>query len=447
MAAPNVTVKIVDESFVASGFEDISTTISLAFSDGDYNLLTALGTNADKLAGYMSYESAPDWVQRYNDVFGAFVGITSSGSANSPWGAIPAGYTGIKASVLKSPNPDFTGLTVASSGYTANGVAVGYEFFNGLTGTIAKHWWSAYNYLLYGGILHIGGKIGSTFTAYQSPLYSKTTFPDVDTIFALTDTATDATIVSNIVVSRDSDCVGVMGASGTYTGYAGVSGVAGVCYQSGTVEVPIDAMGKNGICVFGRKVHFGLDLTADNLVTTPLIADYAGCICRTDRDYAPWYSPAGMVRGRILNSIRLTEQVSTPNQNSLYDNGINYAITLPGEGTFFFGDRTLESTTSTFSRINVSRLFIFLTNTIAPLARRFLFEINDEITRQLFINSVTGILDRVQADRGITEYQVICDESNNTASVIDANEFVADILVKPAKSINFITIRFTNQNT
>jgi hypothetical protein len=259
--------------------------------------------------------------------------------------------------------------------------------------------------------VHIGGKINSTFTSLQSPLYSKTTFPDVDVVFALTDAVTDASIVNSIVLSRDLDCMGVVGASGTYTGYAGISGVAGVCYQSGTVEVPINGMGKNGICVFGRKVHFGLDLNEAALVTTPLIADYAGCICRTDRDYAPWYSPAGMVRGRILNSIRLTEQVSSPNQNALYDEGINYALTLPGEGTFFFGDRTLESTTSTFSRINVARLFIFLTNTIAPL------------------------------------YQIICDESNNTASVIDANEFVADILVKPAKSINFITIRFTNQNT
>jgi hypothetical protein len=406
MAAPNVTVKIVDESFVIRGFEDISTTIGAVFSKtsvsgATYNLLGLFGTTAQKNDGYMEISSAGEWAQKYNNKFG---------------------------STVKAPNPSETSGS-----------------YNGLTGSLATQWWSVANFLQYGGIAYVGGESGTVWTATNNPLINTGLLNDIDVVFALDNTSEQATIVENIVAGRDYDTIGIVGASGSYVGYGGGSG--GASAQTGTITTRASGLGQYGICVYGSKVHLGLDINSDNLITTPLIADYAGCICRTDRDYAPWYPPAGMTRGRILNVLRLYDQPTPANQNTLYDAGINYALTMPGEGTFMFGDRTMASNTSTFSRINVSRLFIFLVNTIGPLAKRFLFELNDTITRELFVNTVTPILERIQGDRGITEFVVICDESNNPPAVVDANEFVADIQIKPTKSINFITIRFTNKNT
>lgn len=439
MAAPNVTVQIVDQSFVARGSENISTTVGAAFSKGATgNLLTILGTANQNILGYMQYDSLNDWVSRYNTVFNAFAGLTASGAAGHPYKHIPAGLTGVTLSVAKSPEPNQAGVTMTDG-----------TIFNGLISTQAKHWWAVANFLQYGGTVIVAGETGS-YDYLTNPIMDKGQFPDVDVVFALDAGDVGAATVNAIVGGRDYDTVGIVGASGSLVGFAGVSGVSGVCYQNSTlIEVPgiAEGMDKNGICIYGDKIHFGLDINDSQVVRTPLIADFAGCICRTDRDFGPWWSPAGLNRGRILNSIRLADQPSKTSQDDFYNKGINFAITVPGEGSFVFGDRTLATTTSTFSRINVIRLFLYLTNTIGPLARRFLFEFNDETTRSIFTSVTEGVLRDVQAQRGITEYEIICDETNNPGSVVDANQFVADIKVKPAKSINFITIRFTNQNT
>jgi hypothetical protein len=437
MAAPNVTIKIVDESFVASGSENISNTVGVAFSHLSNNLLSLLGNTAERTAGYMSVDTLATWVNRYNTIFNAYAGTTASGAANVPFGGIPAGLTGVTLSVVKSPYSN-AGTTLPDG-----------TIFNGITGTAATHWWSVANFLQYGGVAFVGGSIGTTFTSLANPLMEKSTLNDVDVVFALDSTAAQATAVEALVNAREFDCIGVVGASGSLSGYAGVcGGVAGISMQvASNIYTRASGLGKYGVCVYGDKIHLGLDLNEDQTIRTPIIADVAGCICRTDRDFAPWWSPAGYNRGRILNLIRLADQPSVANQSILYDNNINYALTIPGEGTFLMGDKTMESDTSTFSRINVSRLFIYLVNTIGPLAKRFLFEFNDATTRTLFRTAVDGVLRTVAAQRGITDYQIICDETNNPAAVIDANQFVADILVKPAKSINYITLRFTNQNT
>jgi hypothetical protein len=437
MAAPNVTIKIADESFIASGSENISNTVGAAFSQLSNNLLILLGTSSEINAGYMSLDSLATWVNKYNTVFGAYAGKTASGAADNPFKGIPAGLTGVTLSDVKSP--------YANAGTTLSDGTI----FNGITGAAATQWWSVANFLQYGGLLFLGGSYGATYTSLANPLMEKTTFNDVDVVFALDSTAAQATAVEAIVAAREYDCIGVVGASGSLSGYAGICGdVAGISMQVATnIYTRASGLGKYGVCVYGDKIHLGLDLNEDQTVRTPIVPDVAGCICRTDRDYAPWWSPAGFARGRILNLIRLADQPSVANQNILYDNKINYALTIPGEGTFLMGDKTMETSTSSFSRINVSRLFVYLVNTIGPLAKKFLFEFNDDTTRTLFRTSVDGILRTIQSQRGITEYQIICDETNNPPTVVDANQFVADILVKPAKSINYITIRFTNQNT
>lgn len=179
----------------------------------------------------------------------------------------------------------------------------------------------------------------------------------------------------------------------------------------------------------------------------PLNGDIAGLCARTDQDRDPWFSPAGLVRGQIKNVIKLAYNPTKANRDELYKNGINPVVSFPGEGTLLFGDKTLLGRPSAFDRINVRRLFIVLEKSIARAARSSLFEFNDEFTRAQFVNLVEPFLRTVQGRRGIYDYRVVCDESNNTPEVIDRNEFVGDIYVKPAKSINFIQLNFVAVRT
>lgn len=179
----------------------------------------------------------------------------------------------------------------------------------------------------------------------------------------------------------------------------------------------------------------------------PLNGDIAGLCARTDTDRDPWFSPAGLVRGQIKNVVKLAYNPTKANRDELYKNGVNPVVSFPGEGTLLFGDKTLLGRPSAFDRINVRRLFIVLEKSIAKAARSSLFEFNDEFTRAQFVNLVEPFLRTVQGRRGIYDYRVVCDGTNNTAEVIDRNEFVGDIYVKPARSINFIQLNFVAVRT
>lgn len=174
----------------------------------------------------------------------------------------------------------------------------------------------------------------------------------------------------------------------------------------------------------------------------PLNADIAGLCARGDVEEEPWFSPAGYNRGQIRNVIKLAFNPTKTLRDGLYSNSINPVISQPGQGTLLFGDKTLLSKPSAFDRINVRRLFIVLEKAIATAAKFQLFEFNDEFTRANFLGIVEPFLRDVQARRGITEFLVVCDDTNNTAEVIDKNQFVADIYIKPARSINFIQLNF-----
>jgi hypothetical protein len=174
----------------------------------------------------------------------------------------------------------------------------------------------------------------------------------------------------------------------------------------------------------------------------PLNGDIAGVCARTDNERDPWFSPAGLQRGQIKNAIKLAFNPTKAQRDELYKNGINPVISSAGDGTILFGDKTLQKYASAFDRINVRRLFIVLEKAISRAARASLFEFNDPFTRAQFVNLVEPFLRTVQGRRGIYDYRVVCDETNNTADVIDRNEFVGDIYVKPARSINFIQLNF-----
>ena len=179
----------------------------------------------------------------------------------------------------------------------------------------------------------------------------------------------------------------------------------------------------------------------------PLNGDTAGLCVATDQERDPWFSPAGFNRGQVRNAVKLAWNPTKTNRDNLYKIGVNPVINSPGNGIVLFGDKTLLAAPSAFDRINVRRLFIVLEKAIATAAKYQLFEFNDAFTRNQFSSIVNPFLRNVQGRRGIFDFKVVCNESNNTAEVIDSNSFVADIFIKPARSINFITLNFIATRT
>ena len=199
--------------------------------------------------------------------------------------------------------------------------------------------------------------------------------------------------------------------------------------------------------VFDSGYKYMFDRFTDTFRYVPLNGDIAGTCARNDINNFPWFSPAGTARGGILNAVKLAYTPNQTQRDILYSNRINPVIFSPGAGIVLFGDKTGFGKSSAFDRINVRRLFIFLEEAISAAAKDQLFEFNDEITRTNFVNIVEPFLRDVQSKRGIFDFRVVCDETNNTAAIIDNNEFIADIFIKPARSINFIGLTFVATRT
>jgi phage tail sheath protein FI len=195
----------------------------------------------------------------------------------------------------------------------------------------------------------------------------------------------------------------------------------------------------------GYKYQY--DRYNDKYRWVPLNGDVAGLCARTDYTNDPWWSPGGLNRGQIKNVVKLAYNPSKTDRDTLYQAGVNPVVSFPGQGTVLFGDKTLQSKPSAFDRINVRRLFIVLEKAIATASKYQLFEFNDSFTRAQFTNMVTPYLRDVQGRRGIIDFRVVCNDTNNTGEVIDRNEFVADIYIKPARSINYITLNFIAART
>ena len=208
-----------------------------------------------------------------------------------------------------------------------------------------------------------------------------------------------------------------------------------------------DSLTSTSFAVMDSGWKYQYDKYNDTYRYVPLNGDIAGLCARTDLERDPWYSPGGLNRGVIKNVIKLAYNPTKTNRDDLYVKGINPVVSFQGEGTVLFGDKTMLSKPSAFDRINVRRLFVVLEKSIARAARFSLFEFNDQFTRAQFVALVEPFLRDVQGRRGITDFRVVCDETNNTGEVIDRNEFVGDIYIKPARSINFIQLNFVAVRT
>jgi hypothetical protein len=217
--------------------------------------------------------------------------------------------------------------------------------------------------------------------------------------------------------------------------------------QTSNVIDFVDNIRSSSYVVIDSGYKYQYDRYNDVYRFVPLNGDIAGLTARTDLVADSWYSPAGFNRGVIRGAVKLAYNPTKSQRDQLYPKRINPVATFPGQGTVLFGDKTGLSSPSAFDRINVRRLFIVLEKAISTASKFQLFEFNDEFTRANFRNIVEPFLREVQGRRGITDFLVVCDETNNTGEVIDRNEFIAEIFVKPARSINFITLRFVATRT
>jgi phage tail sheath protein FI len=315
-------------------------------------------------------------------------------------------------------------------------------------------WWMTHQ----PGALNWGNTSTSTFTSIATPFSASLTagadgtignaelitaydkFADADSVDVSlivsgpADQTLATSLISNIA-ERRKDCLVFLSPQ-----------KSDVVYNAGNEASDIiqyrDSLTSTSYAVMDSNWKYQFDKYNDTYRWIPMNGDVAGLCVRTDLERDPWFSPGGLNRGIIKNVIKLAWSPSKANRDDLYVKGINPIVSFPGEGTVLFGDKTLLAKPSAFDRINVRRLFIVIEKAIARAARFSLFEFNDQFTRAQFVNLVEPYLRDVAGRRGITDFRVVCDETNNTQEIIDRNEFIGDIYIKPVRSINFIQLNF-----
>ena len=266
--------------------------------------------------------------------------------------------------------------------------------------------------------------------------------PDVVDVSLLISGPGNTTVASDLISKAESrkDCLVFLSPTkASVVNNAGSEATSIISFRAGLTS--------SSYSVIDSGYKYQYDRYSDVYRWVPLNGDIAGVCARTDQERDPWYSPGGLNRGIIKNVIKLAFNPTKTERDNLYVQGINPVVTFQGEGTILFGDKTMLNRPSVFDRINVRRLFIVLEKAIARASRSSLFEFNDQFTRAQFVNLVEPFLRDVQGRRGITDFRVVCDESNNTAEVIDSNRFVGDIYIKPARSVNFIQLNFVAVRT
>jgi hypothetical protein len=366
--------------------------------------------------------------QRGNAVVETYAFVSQAGEAKTPQGGTNfyANVVNRGSSYVRWMDHD---ASLTNAGTTvASGAA--YASTSGDAGVITD--------TLTGGV-DANPTIGELDTAYQL-------FVDPDTIDinlvmagtcpAGTDGVTHATMIIDLCEARK-DCVGFISPR-----RADVVGITSGITQTNNVVSFFDQLASSSYAVFDSGYKYMYDRYSDVYRYVPLNGDIAGVAANTDNVADPWFSPAGYNRGQIRGAVKLAYNPNKAQRDIIYPARINPVISQPGQGTVLFGDKTALSRPSAFDRINVRRLFLVLEKAIATAAKFQLFEFNDNFTQAQFRNLVEPFLRDVQGRRGITDFSVVCDETNNTGEVIDRNEFVGDIYIKPARSINFITLNF-----
>jgi len=255
----------------------------------------------------------------------------------------------------------------------------------------------------------------------------------------------DQTVVTNDLVANArarKDCVVVTGPART-----DVVNVTSEATATTNITATSATFTRSSYSIVAGNYLKVYDKFNDKFIQIPASSSVAGLMAETDRVAAPWFSPAGTRRGQLLGVTSVEYNPNKTRRDSLYKAGVNPIVNLPGQGILLFGDKTHENRPSAFDRINVRRLFLTLERAIERAAKNVLFEFNDEFTRAEFVNIVEPVLRDVKGRRGITDFRIVADETVNTPNVVDRNEFIANIFIKPARSINFVTLNFVAVRT
>ena len=261
-----------------------------------------------------------------------------------------------------------------------------------------------------------------------------------------TDTLSKANKVVSIAAARK-DCIAFVSPfKGNQIGASNNEALSVSDQRTNTLNF-FNGITSTSFAVLDSGYKYMYDSFNDKYRYVPCNGDVAGLCVNTSTTNADWISPAGLARGGVRNVVKLAYNPNKADRDELYQNRINPIVTFPGSGAVLFGDKTALASPSAFDRINVRRLFLNVEKRVEALGKGVLFEINDETTRSGFLATINGYLNDIVAQQGITDFLVVCDSSNNTADVIDRNEFVAELFIKPARSINYVTVTFTATRT
>ena len=428
-----------DEKAFIGGFDRAPST-SEAMKSANGEASSAAGTGLDEMHVLVIDEDGL-WTGEPGEVLEKFAFVSKASDAKRIDGS--SNYIG---NVLRNESKyiwlgdpaELTATTADSNTHTSASATMAGTVFNRINGTGKE---------IVGGSLTLGvddnvltdGEVQAAYNMYTNPEV-------VDVTLVMGGPASAVTskwIIDNISSVRK-DCVALVAPP-----------QADVVRNAGSEQTALETT-RDTLALAGNAGSYGVmdgawkyqyDRYNDKFVFCPMNGDIAGLCARTDFTNDAWWSPAGLNRGGIKNIVKLSWEATKAERDVMYQIGINPLITQTGAGVVLWGDKTMQSVPSAFDRINVRRLFIVLEKAISVAAKAMLFEFNDEFTRAQFVNMVEPFLREVQGRRGITDFKVVCDGSNNTGQVIDTNNFVGDIYVKPARSINFIQLNFIAART
>ena len=264
---------------------------------------------------------------------------------------------------------------------------------------------------------------------------------EVNLLFAFEDSGGETDAKIKTIADSRKDLVGFISAP------LAIKDLTSDSSKKTSITTHFDAISSSSYIVFDSTPAYVYNKYRDAFAFIQLHGHIAGLCAATDDAADTWFSPAGLNRGQLRGVTRLAYNPKKADRDELYQKRINPVVTLPGQGTVLFGDKTALTKPSAFDRINVRRLFITIEKAIATASKFQLFELNDTFTRSTFRNAIEPFLRDVQGRRGITDFRVVCDETNNGSAVVDANRFVADIFIKPTRSINFVTLNFVATRT
>ena len=371
------------------------------------------------------------WYEGFLALYSEYIygGGNPSNAIDSYWGTDP---------VASGFSTDFTKVTAGDSLWGVNAQGVTYSVIGNKS------------YLLTGGIDYsaAGGQkceLGDLITSYGK--FANKDEIEVDYLImgpgfdSEYDSQAKAGYLISLAQSRK-DCVTTIGPH-----RASLVGISNSTDQTDNLVKYFSTLASSSYAIFDSGYKYTYDRFNNKFRWIPTNADIAGLMTRTNLVAYPWFSPAGQQRGIINNAIKLAYNPNKAQRDKLYPQRVNAVITQPGLGTLLFGDKTALGYASAFDRINVRRLFLTIEQALQKAAEAQLFELNDELTRANFRNIVNPYLRDVQAKRGLYGFLVVCDSTNNTPDVIDNNEFRADIFLKPAKSINYVTLTFVATRT